>query len=90
MDDVNALSKFNREDWADKPFLIELRGPNGDDGTRFRWHELPPMWRQPEARPLTTFEYADPWDSHMPVADYRPTGSVTDDGAHIYEFYQHE
>lgn len=94
MDDpLDRLSAFNDEEWADKPYTIELRGgPRA--GKRFRWHSLPMMWREPlppkpdllllsAVQPMTTAE-------QFPIADYRETGSVLDDGAHIYEFDRHE
>lgn len=84
---MTTLRDLNREEWADKPFLIELRGGRAD-GQRFRWHELPPAWKQPEPATvnLAMDLYAPPQPMIMPVALYRRTGSVSDDGAHIYEF----
>lgn len=95
MDDpLDALSKFNREDWAGQPFLIELRG-GAEDGKRFRWHELPFLWRQPEQLPIalefTSAAYLEPSTSPaMRIADYRPTGAVTDDGVHVYQLHRYE
>lgn len=84
---MTTLRDLNREEWADKPFLIELRGGRAD-GKRFRWRELPLAWKQPEpaAVDLTMDLHAAPQPMVMPVSLYRQTGSVTDDGAHIYEF----
>lgn len=94
MDDpLDALSKFNREDWAGLPYLIELRGGGAEDGRRFRWHELPTMWRQPERLPMAlmfTSASEPSTDPDMRIADYLPTGVVTDDGAHIYELHRYE
>ncbi len=93
---IDALSKFNREDWADKPYLIELRGGGAEDGKRFRWHELPYMWRQPEQLPASLEFAADALSpesgalSGMRIANYRPTGSVTDEGAHVYQLDRYE
>lgn len=91
---LDALSKFNREDWAGQPFLIELRGGGAQDGKRFRWHELPYRWRQPEQLPngleYMSASYPEATSPDMRIADYRPTGSVTDDGAHIYQFDRYE
>jgi hypothetical protein len=97
---MNSLEEINREEWADKPFLIELRGGQSD-GKRFRWHDLPHVWRQPEDHGKSLLEMARDCDdprfdptrpdwTYAPVADYRMTEHVTDDGACIYEFYCHE
>jgi hypothetical protein len=84
---VTTLHDLNREEWADKPYLIELRGGRVD-GQRFHWHQLLSVWRQPEPAPVDlTLDPSVPlYPMAIPVAQYRETGSVTDDGAHIYEF----
>lgn len=89
---MSDLLDFTREEWADKPYLIELRG-GYYDGKRHHWHELPRMWRQPEPVPLNlTAMHLAPMTarSTYPVTNYRPTGNVTDDGSHIYEFTGYE
>jgi hypothetical protein len=90
---MSDLADFNREEWADKPFTIVLRG-GFYDGRRFNWHELPPMWRQPEPAPPLTFTAATfpltTMASQIPIADYARTDSVTDDGAHVYAYWGHE
>lgn len=87
------LYRFTQEEWADKPYLIELRGGKVD-GQRFRWHELPMMWRQPEPPPITETIMAVDSDltrpTSMRIADYRRTDSVRDDGAHVYQFDRYE
>lgn len=82
-----TLRDLNREEWPDKPFLIELRGGR-NDGKRFRWHDLPRVWNQPEPRTidLTTDMSPSVCPETIRIALYQETGSVTDDGAHIYEF----
>jgi hypothetical protein len=92
---VSSLEEINRDEWAGRPYLIELQGGPGA-GRRFRWPDLPAMWRQPVqpppapismlylTAPVTTAESSS-W-----IADYRRTGSVTDDGAHVYEFERFE
>lgn len=84
---MTTLQDLNREEWADKPFLIELRGGRVD-GQRFRWHDLPRFWKQPEpaAVDLTTDLAPSSYPETMRIALYRETGSVMDDGAHVYEF----
>lgn len=85
-----TLEEFNREEWADKPYLIELRG-GLHDGKRYHWHTLPLTWRQPEPAPITLAEVDLPITAMgMPIADYRMTEHVTDDGARIYEYSHHE
>jgi hypothetical protein len=63
-------------------------------GKRFSSPDLPPMWRQPEPVPLSsvlTEVVSNPFRARpWPIADYRQTGSVTDDGAHIYQLDGHE
>lgn len=89
---MSELLDFTRDEWADKPFLLELRG-GYCDGERHHWHELPRIWRQPEPVPLdiTAMRLAPmPAGSDCPVTNYRPTGNVTDDGAHIYQFGGYE
>lgn len=90
---MSELLEFTREEWADKPYLIELRG-GYYDGNRHHWHELPLTWHQIEpAPPISILEYLSPepqLGSVVPVAIYQRTRHVTDDGAHIYEFSGHE
>lgn len=92
------LLEFTREEWSDRPFLIELRG-GYYDGRRFDWPTLPPMWSQPEPVSLSPLEWAavlkmspsrPDYRSLAPIANYRKTDHVTDDGAHIYEYSGHE
>jgi hypothetical protein len=83
--DLDDLARLNDEEWADKPYLIELRGGRAD-GQRFRWHELPYIWQVPDPEPITLTSIAlDLTVPTLRVLDYRPTGSVLDDGAHVYE-----
>lgn len=95
-DPLDRLSTFNDEDWADQPYLIELRG-GPRSGKRFRWRDLPMMWREPipqdfNAADFLSLSAVQPQTvaSQIPIADYRETGSVMDDGAHIYEFDRFE
>lgn len=95
-DSLNRLSAFNDEEWADKPFTIELRG-GPRSGQRFRWRDLPMVWREPLPQEVSLTEFLSPSSpqlqttaSQVPIADYRETGSVMDDGAHIYEFDRFE
>lgn len=90
---MSDLLDFTLEEWADKPYLIELRG-GFYDGKRHHWHNLPLTWRQAEPAPpfsITAVE-TEPATamSGIPIADYRMTEHVTDDGARIYEYYGHE
>ncbi|WP_433233765.1 hypothetical protein [Actinomadura nitritigenes] len=81
---MTSLRDLNREEWAGKSFLIELRG-GGGDGERFHRRTLPLAWMRPEPAVLALDRDPDPLRP-MPVAVYRRTGRVADDGAHIYEF----
>jgi hypothetical protein len=93
-DPLDPLSALNREEWADKPYLIEMQGGEVE-GRRFRWHDLPLVWRQPlepPPAPLSMLYSTEPTTAGAThwTADYRRTGSVTDDGAHVYEFDRFE
>lgn len=86
----SELYRFTQEEWAGRPWMIELHDPRGGhaDGRRFTVRELPEMWRVPE--PVGFMSYAAPEldlsrQPEMRTIDYRRTGRVTDDGAHIYE-----
>lgn len=92
MSGLDDLARLNDEEWADKPYLIELRGGKGD-GERLRLPNLPEIWRRPEPRPVTLGSYTEPLPLSAigpPTAQYRRTGNVRDDGAHIYAFYGFE
>jgi hypothetical protein len=86
---MTSLTDINREEWANQPYLLELHGGPGD-GRRFTWPTLPFRWRELVHRPIGLADYKP--DAHVvvpigpPTAEYRQTGSVTDDGAHIYAF----
>lgn len=92
-DPLNRLIAINDDEWADKPYLIELRG-DPRNGKLFNWHSLPMVWREPIPPKLDALSFS----AELPVtaaetikiADYRETGSVMDDGAHVYEFVQFE
>lgn len=95
-DSLDRLSAFNDEEWADKPYLIELRG-GPRNGKRFWWPTLPMMWREPLPQEVSLTDFLSPSSVQLQtassltqIADYRETGSVLDDGAHIYEFSQFE
>ena len=87
------MREFNREDWADKPFLIRLVG-GLSDGKTFRWHSRPETWNEPlPPPPLVEFAHLPDLDAMLgtdsyltPNMTYWRTGSVADDGAHLYEF----
>lgn len=84
------LRDLNREEWADKPFLIELRGGRVD-GQRFHSRELPRFWKKPEPAVVDlTTDLSPSVYPELLIALYRATGSVTDDGAHVYEFERWE
>ncbi|HZB28945.1 MAG TPA: hypothetical protein VE465_02145 [Streptosporangiaceae bacterium] len=85
---MTDLRDLNRDEWADKPYLIELRG-GLNDGKRFRWPQLPYVWRQPEPAPISWLMADIEGPSFRllpPTADYRWTDHVTDDGYRIYQF----
>ncbi|MEV4672715.1 hypothetical protein AB0K34_13755 [Actinomadura sp. NPDC049382] len=88
---MTSLHELNREEWADKPYLLELRG-GSVDGQRFCSRDLPRFWKVPEPAivDLTTDLTPSTYPESLRIALYRETGSVTDDGAHIYEFERHE
>lgn len=84
---TDPLAEFNRQEWADQPFTIQLRGGRAD-GQRFTTRTLPRMWRAPDVPPLSLVIPPDP--EVIPTAEsltitYWPTGEVTDDGCHIFE-----
>lgn len=82
----DPLREFNREDWTDKPFLIRLVGGQAD-GKSVLWHELPRIWQQVLPPPVSLLLDPDPDAGFGPcIAHYYETGSVADDGAHLYEF----
>lgn len=76
---------------SEQPYLVELRGGPADR-MQFTWPSLPQRWMVPESpRPLTAVMItAPPAEPRTPpanvCADYRPTGAVTNGGAHLYEF----
>lgn len=83
----SELYRFTKEEWAEHPYMIELRGGRSD-GKRFTLPGLPWIWRVPEPLGIVnySFEAVDPSrPPEMPITNYRRTGRVTDDGAHIYE-----
>lgn len=88
---MTSLHDLNREEWAGRSYLLELRGGRVD-GQRFRSRDLPRFWKVPEpaivdlATDLTPSLYPE----SIPTALYRQTGSVTDGGAHVYEFERYE
>jgi hypothetical protein len=92
---LDRLSAFNDEEWADKPYLIELRG-GPRSGKRFSWHTLPMAWHEPIPLDFNAIflsqsvALSQTSTSQMQIADYRETGSVTDDGVHVYEFSRFE
>jgi hypothetical protein len=90
--DLDALARFNDEEWVNQPYTIELRGGRAC-GQRLASPELPSMWRVPELLGidfLTASEPALSTESSSRVADYRRTDEVTDGGAHVYEFDRFE
>jgi hypothetical protein len=90
----DELSRINRDEWADKPFTLCLVGGTAD-GRTFRWHERPELFFVPMPEPPLShylfpeigIEGADAF-APRPSANlrYRRTGSVTDDGTHVYEY----
>ena len=84
---MTTLRNPNPEEWADKPYLIELRGGRMD-GDRFRRKELAVTWGAPELLEPSLVTDADGIfrPELVPLSMYRRTGTVTDDGAHIYQF----
>ncbi|WP_131888785.1 hypothetical protein [Actinomadura rubrisoli] len=84
---MTSLSDLNREEWADKPYLIELRGGRMD-GNRFRRNKLAITWCVPEIVEPSLVTDADGIfrPELVPLSIYRRTGIVTDDGVHIYQF----
>lgn len=95
-DPLKRLSDLNRDEWKNRPYLIELRG-GPRCGKRFKHGNLPLIWREPVPDPFTLINFpsplssvAQPMSSTLPIADYRATRSVTNAGARIYEFAQYE
>lgn len=75
-----------------RPYVIELLGGGENDGRRFERPDLPYEWCVP--KPATVPELLDlgtavsVYPEEYPQERYlrfRPTGRVTDDGAHIYK-----
>jgi hypothetical protein len=79
----DPLAEFNRQDWADTPYTIELHGGHAD-GQRFNVQTLPRAWQMPDHPPLTLIPAKDE-PAVLPTVMYRPTGEVTDEGHHIYQ-----
>ncbi len=81
---TDPLAEFNRQDWADVPYVIQLRGGPAD-GQYFDVRTLPRAWQVPVLAPLS-FELARPdlFPAESQALTYWPIGEVTDDGHHIY------
>jgi hypothetical protein len=95
-DPLKRLSDLNRDEWKNRPYLIELLG-GPRCGKRYTHGDLPLIWREPTPEPFTLINFPSPFSSvaqmtltKTPIADYRATRSVTNTGARIYEFVRYE